>query len=85
MSHYPFATKSNLARRFIIAPGLSGDCVLCEGMIESSAYLLLHCDFVHKIWDQVFRWFGLVVVIPSNISFLFQILSCMCIGKEVIG
>jgi hypothetical protein len=30
MSHDQFPTKSNLACRFIIAPGLSGDCVLCE-------------------------------------------------------
>jgi hypothetical protein len=50
MLHDRLATKSNLVRRFIIATGLSGDYVLCEGMVESSAHLLLHCYFAHKIW-----------------------------------
>jgi hypothetical protein len=52
-------------------------------MVESSAHLLLHCYFAHKIGHRMFRWLGLVVMIPSSLSSLFQILSGSAVNTKV--
>jgi len=36
-------TKRNLLIRNVANPAISTDCVWCEGVLETSSHLLLHC------------------------------------------
>ncbi|KAK2395404.1 hypothetical protein QL285_057145 [Trifolium repens] len=36
--------------------------------------LFLHCDYAAKVWYEMMRWLGLVIVIPSNLVTSFAIL-----------
>jgi hypothetical protein len=48
------------------------DCVHCLGMEEVSSHLFLFCDFALKVWKSIFRWLGLMIIIPPNIFVLFE-------------
>jgi hypothetical protein len=66
-------TRSNLVHRHVLAPEAPKDCVGCVGIVESSSHLFLHCPSAISIWYEVFRWLGVVVVIPPNLFMLFEV------------
>jgi hypothetical protein len=69
--HNRIPTKDNLARRGILRGDVPGSCVVCTGSLETVSHLFLHCDFAFSIWLDVFRWLGVSVVMPADLSTLF--------------
>jgi hypothetical protein len=80
--HNRIPTRDNLALRGIIRDNASRNCVLCVDHLESMVHLLLHCDFAFKIWMDIFRWLGVVVVIPASLSILFECFSGCARNKK---
>ncbi|MCI14470.1 pantothenate synthetase [Trifolium medium] len=50
------------------------ECVGCVGGVESSVHLFLHCPSAMMVWYEVFRWLGMVIVIPPSLFILFEVL-----------
>jgi hypothetical protein len=69
------STRSNLEIRGIIGPELPWECVGCVGKKETSCHLFLHCPCVMKVWQEIFRWLGVEIVIPSSLTILFEVLK----------
>jgi hypothetical protein len=69
--HNRIPTKDNLVSRGILRGDASGSCVMCTGSVETASHLFLHCNFVFSIWLVVFRWLGVTVVMPADLSTLF--------------
>jgi hypothetical protein len=68
-------TRDNLLLRGVL-PSQSGDlCVWCDDLRESPIHLFLHCKVASLVWYEVFRWLGVVIVLPRNLFYLFEILS----------
>lgn len=65
--HDRIPSKANLAVRQVLPPEASQDCNLCEGMIESTNHLFLHCGFVSEVWQGLLRWMDLNFVSPPNL------------------
>jgi hypothetical protein len=65
-------TTSNLDYRGIIPPDAFRECVACVGRLESSCHLFLHCPFAMRVWYDIFRWLGLIIVIPPSVALLFE-------------
>jgi hypothetical protein len=60
-------TKDNLLRRGVIDQA-SRLCVFGCGSLESSQHLFLHCNFFGSVWHLIYRWLGLSVVAPFQVS-----------------
>jgi hypothetical protein len=65
-------TRDNLDLRHILAPDAPRVCVGCVGNVETSSHLFLHCPSAISIWNEVFRWLGVEVVMPPNLFVLFE-------------
>ncbi|KAK2418950.1 hypothetical protein QL285_041097 [Trifolium repens] len=65
-------SKVNLAKRGVQLNGAVLDCVHCQGREEDVEHLFLCCNFVDGVWKAIFHWLGLVIVIPSSSSSLFD-------------
>jgi len=61
------STKDNLFRRGVIDQA-SRQCVSGCGSLETSNHLFLHCNFFGSIWHFIYRWLGLLMVAPSQVS-----------------
>ncbi|CAJ2643030.1 unnamed protein product [Trifolium pratense] len=70
--HDRIPTRSNLAVRGILVADVPWECVGCVGSVESSIHLFLHCPSALKVWYDIFRWLGLVIVIPPSLFLLFE-------------
>jgi mannosylglycoprotein endo-beta-mannosidase len=70
-------TKDNLLRRGVLPFGSGENCVWCGFSPETSNHLFLHCSMAHKVWYDIFKWLGVVIVMPSNIFSLFDCVSGM--------
>jgi len=60
-------TKDNLHRRGV----LDRESMLCVagcGSIESSQHLFLHCNIFGVVWYFIYRWLGISVVIPAQVT-----------------
>jgi hypothetical protein len=69
-------TKDNLLRRRIIQ-AQHGNCSLCGENLESGRHLFLHCCFAAKVWYDITRWLGLIVILPHDItSSLATLIQC---------
>lgn len=44
-------TRSNLAFRNVLPPNVPLSCVLCDGSVEVSTHLFLHCQVSNKVWQ----------------------------------
>jgi hypothetical protein len=64
-------TRDHLAVRGVQVNGGVLDCVHCHGREEVVVHLFLFCDFADCVWKAIFRWLGLIIVIPPSIPFLF--------------
>jgi hypothetical protein len=68
-------TKSNLLIRGVLQSDDGGMCVWCENCCESSKHLFLHCKVAMVVWYEIFRWLGVIVVMPPSIFHLFDCLN----------
>jgi hypothetical protein len=76
-------TRENLVFRGIeVGGGLAG-CVHCQGPLESESHLFLFCDFANRVWKAIFRWLGIVIVIPPNLFILFDCFLAAAGSKKV--
>jgi hypothetical protein len=73
--HDRIPTKDNLLSRCVISLHDASCCVWCPDVRESSSHLFLHCKVAHVIWCEIFRWLGVVIVMPQN---LFTLFDCLC-------
>jgi hypothetical protein len=76
-------TRLNLAHRGVNVNGGSVDCVHCYGVGESELHLFLFCDFAMVVWKAIFRWLGIVIVIPPNLFLLFDCFLAAAGSKKV--
>lgn len=59
-------TRMNLWKRKIIEDIVEAKCVLCNRGLESIDHLIFSCNKTVKLWNLVYNWAGLVVVLPAN-------------------
>ncbi|KAK2406293.1 hypothetical protein QL285_042035 [Trifolium repens] len=64
-------TRNNLAKRGVILSGGQVNCPWYLEARETEDHLFLLCSFAWKIWMEVYKWFGLVEVLPNTIGALF--------------
>jgi hypothetical protein len=65
-------TKDNLVLRGIQINGGTNSCVHCNGSVEIADHLFLFCDFASVVSKAIFRWFGVVLIMPPNIISFFE-------------
>jgi hypothetical protein len=65
-------TKDNLLVRGVLPQASGGRCVWCDHSLESANHLFLFCKVAHVVWYEIFKWIGLVIVMPPNIMILFD-------------
>ncbi|GAU10299.1 hypothetical protein TSUD_422630, partial [Trifolium subterraneum] len=64
-------TRVNLGRRGVL-PSSEQRCCHCDvGCLETEDHLFLLCPFAWNIWMEIYKWFGLVEVLPDTIGGLF--------------
>ncbi|WJX96105.1 hypothetical protein P8452_77351 [Trifolium repens] len=68
-------TKENLRLRRVIPNDLVDNCVWCGDSRETSTHLFLHCKLALGVWYQIFKWLGVIIVVPPNLFHLFDCLS----------
>ncbi|KAK2410379.1 hypothetical protein QL285_045745 [Trifolium repens] len=76
-------TKVNLASRGILPPNSGEDCIWCRIGRESSSHLFLNCKMIMAVWYEIFKWLGVVVVVPPNLFHLFDCLSVAAKNKKI--
>ena len=42
-------------------------CGFCESEIESVDHVFLHCMYVHKVWTDCLKWWGMIWVTPKSV------------------
>ena len=42
-------------------------CVLCDGALETSNHLFLHCPVVRGVWLELFVWIDTSFIMPPNL------------------
>jgi hypothetical protein len=78
-------TKDNLLKRRIIEAH-HGLCSMCGEALESGRHLFLHCRFAAKVWYDIIRWLGFIIILPHNIiSSLAILIHCAKNKKEKVG
>jgi hypothetical protein len=68
-------TKDNLLLRGIILPNGGTHCAWCGQFPEYACHLFLHCKVAFSVWYAIFKWLGVVIVMPANLFYLFDCLS----------
>ncbi|GAU50162.1 hypothetical protein TSUD_263410 [Trifolium subterraneum] len=66
-------TRCNLEARGLLGTDLPWECVGCVGSVKSSTHIFLHCLSALMVWYEIFRWLGVVIVIPPSLFFLFEV------------
>jgi hypothetical protein len=74
-------TKDNLWKRRVLQNQQSM-CVLCGVEVETAVHLFLHCPCVAKVWYEVMKWLGLVLIVPHNLVSSFGSLIACGKGKR---
>jgi hypothetical protein len=65
-------TRANLATRGVLLEAGNVSCAVCGGGAVSEDHLFLLCPMAWFIWVEVYKWFGVVEVLPENIVSHFQ-------------
>ncbi|KAF5471044.1 hypothetical protein F2P56_011519 [Juglans regia] len=68
-SHGKILTIDKLKKRGIY---LTDWCFMCKHSSESTDHLLLHCEVVKALWDDIFTRLGIAWVMPRRVSDLFS-------------
>jgi hypothetical protein len=82
--HDRLPTKVNLAKRGVLGQEVEVKCVWCDHSPEASNHLFLHCNVAHRVWLEIFKWLGVVIVMPPNMMVLFDILSNSVTTKNLM-
>jgi hypothetical protein len=75
-------TKDNLRSRGVVQNPMDGNCCWCNLCPETSNHLFLHCSVAHKVWCEIFKWLGVVIVMSANSFYLFDCLSEVGANKK---
>jgi hypothetical protein len=75
--------RSNLALRGIQAVGDVTGCVHCIDREENDSHLFLFCDFASQVWNAIFQWLDLVIVLPPNLFLLFDCLTGAAANRKI--
>jgi hypothetical protein len=70
--HNRLPTKDNLSSRGVLEIEAGIHCCWCDSIPESAKHLFVHCNFAHRVWYAIFKWLGVVIVMPPNIMTLFD-------------
>ncbi|PNX60666.1 hypothetical protein L195_g052047 [Trifolium pratense] len=64
---------------------MGGLGIVCTvmGVRKQGCTFFLFCEFAAQIWNAIFRWLGLVIVIPTNFFLLFDCLTGAACNKKV--
>jgi hypothetical protein len=73
--HDRLPTKDNLSSRGVLHQDSDTNCVWCGQTTESSKHLFLHCFKTIRVWYEVCKWLGVLIVMPPDIMTL---LDCFC-------
>jgi hypothetical protein len=76
-------TKTNFVIRGVQGMGGATDCVHCIGREEDARHLFLFCDFASMVWNAVFRWLGVTIVLPSDVFILFDYLTAAAPNRKI--
>jgi hypothetical protein len=76
-------TRSNLCIRGIPLSDVPWECLGCIGKVESSNHLFLHCSSAMLVWSEIFKWIGVVIVIPPSISSLFEFIKGSTLNVKI--
>jgi hypothetical protein len=68
-------TKDNLFSRGVLLQASDTNCVWCGQNTESSKHLFLHCYKAIRVWYEVCKWLGVLIIMPPDIMTL---LDCFC-------
>jgi hypothetical protein len=61
-------TKDNLLLRGVLNQNSGdGNCVWCGALPESTKHLFIHCDWAILVWYEIFKWLGVVLVMPPTL------------------
>jgi hypothetical protein len=65
-------SKDNLLSRGLLHQPGGAICDWCCEASESSLHLFLHCKVAMVLWYEIFKWLGVVIVMPHNLFILFD-------------
>jgi hypothetical protein len=75
-------TRRNLEVRGLLCLEMPWECLGCVGSVESSIHLFLHCPSAMLVWNEVFRWIGVVIVTPPSLVVLFEVMRGSAKNKK---
>jgi hypothetical protein len=76
-------TKSNLLIRGVLNEVGGLNCVHCHGREEDVCHLFIFCDFASKVWNAIFRWLGIILVLPPDLFILFDYFTAAAPTKKM--
>lgn len=59
-------SKADLACRNALPSSAGVDCVMCYGEEESIPHLFFGCHMAWGVWAKIFRWLGVIPVLPTE-------------------
>ncbi|GKV05277.1 hypothetical protein SLEP1_g17307 [Rubroshorea leprosula] len=65
-------TKLNLHKRGTIQALEDCKCALCGKEAENTSHLFIHCNFAWHLWNDCFKWWGLIHVLDKDCWKVFQ-------------
>lgn len=76
-------TKVNLSYRSVLPPEASLNCVLCNGNLEVTNHLFIHCEFAQGVWAGLFSWLGISFLSPPNLFIHWECWNGSATNKKV--
>jgi hypothetical protein len=77
------STRNNLLIRRIPLLDRPWECMGCVGRVETSTHLFLHCSSVMLVWIEIYKWLGVMIVIPHSISSLFEVVKASARNSKI--
>jgi hypothetical protein len=74
-------TRINLARRGMVVGGGSS-CAFCDVFGESENHLFVSCSLAWVVWLKVFKWLGVVPMLPHSMSSIFDTFRVLDVGRK---
>jgi hypothetical protein len=76
-------TKDNLHSRGVIQHVSDLNCAWCGLASETSKHLFLHCNKSIRVWYEVCKWLGVLMVMPPDIMTLFDCFNGVVRNKKI--